>query len=492
MWKNDSYDDNKIKGGKIMMELPEDFLWGGALSNVQAEGGYLEDGKGLNVYDTLQVIPEKGIEPMFCDTKVATDHYHHFKEDIDLMAEMGFKAYRFSVVWSRIHPLGDDEKPNEKGLDYYEEMVDYLLEKGIEPVVSLVHFDMPDHLFREYNGFLSKKVIDFYDKHVQCVAKRLKGKVKYWITYNEINLAPYQSDLVAGAKRPQEMSRSDMFVQLTINTQVAHAKAVQTIKKEDPNAWVGGMVGHAPFYPLTCKSEDIIATDFKNKMHNYLPFDIMTTGQLPTYFKNFIKQRGIIYDYSIKDQTLVQESSKQLDYLAFSYYRSNVQSSFADIEDLIELEDAILFDRRNIKNPHYKANEWGWQIDSEGLRYSLLDFYHRYHKPLFIVENGIGIDEKLIDGHVYDDERIAYYQKHITSLKRAVIHDGVDLMGYLAWSPIDFLSSHKEIRKRYGFVYVNRDFKNLLDLKRYPKKSFYWYKKTIQTNGKNLENNIKY
>lgn len=472
--------------------MKRDFLWGAALSNVQAEGTYLEDGKGLNVYDTLVVTPEKGIVPMFCDTAVAADHYHHYKEDIDLMAEMGFKAYRFSVVWSRIHPLGDDEKANEKGLDFYESMVDYLLEKGIEPVVSLVHFDMPDYLLREYNGFLNKKVIDFYAKHVEVVVNRLKGKVKYWLTYNEINLAPYQSDLVAGAYRPEDMSMTEMFAQLSINTAIAHARAVEVIKRIDSNAWVGGMIGHAPFYPLTCKSEDIIAADFKNKMHNYLPFDIMTSGELPDYFLNFIKQRHIHIDYKEREQKVVLESSQKLDYLAFSYYRSGVQSSFDHIEDFIDLEDAILFDHRNLKNPNYTANEWGWQIDAEGLRYSLIDLYHRYHKPLFIVENGIGIDEKLDNGKVYDDERIEYYQKHITSLKCAVEHDGVDLMGYLAWSPIDFLSSHKEMRKRYGFVYVNRGFEDLLDLARYKKKSFYWYKKVIATNGENLQNDIEY
>ena len=472
--------------------MKQDFLWGGALSNVQAEGGYLEDGKGLNVYDTLVVTPEKGIEPMFCDTAVATDHYHHYKEDIDLMAEMGFKAYRFSVVWSRVNPLGDEDIPNEKGLAFYEEMVDYLLEKGIEPVVSLVHFDMPDHLLREYNGFLNKKVIDFYAKHVEFVVNRLKGKVKYWITYNEINLAPYQSDLVAGAYQPENMSREEMFAQLTVNTQIAHAKAVEAIKSIDPLAQVGGMIGHAPFYPLTCKSEDIIAADFKNKMHNYLPFDIMTSGKLSVYFENFMKVRHIEIEFNDDERKVVESSSQKLDYLAFSYYRSNVQSSFDDINDPVELENAILFDSRGIKNPYYAANEWGWQIDEEGLRYSLIDLYQRYRKPLFVVENGIGIDEKMVNGKVYDDERISYYQKHISSMKTAVEHDGVDLMGYLAWSPIDFLSSHKEIRKRYGFVYVNRDFKDLLDLKRYPKKSFYWYQKVIQSNGEDLENNMNY
>lgn len=475
-----------------MKGLPKDFLWGGALSNVQAEGGYLEDGKGLNVYDTLVVTPEKGITPMFCDTKVATDHYHHYQEDIDLMAKMGFKAYRFSVVWSRIHPQGNDEKPNEAGLAYYEKMVDYLLVKGIEPVVSLVHFDMPDHLLREYNGFLNKKVIDFYAQHVASVVERLKGKVKYWITYNEINLAPYQPDLVAGVYKPENMSQSELFAQLTINTQIAHAKAVEVIKEIDPKAQVGGMIGHAPFYPLTCRSEDIIAADFKNKMHNYLPFDIMTSGELPLYFQNFINQRQLHIELNEEEKQTIQKASQKLDYLAFSYYRSHVQKTFDDIEDDLLLKEAILFDQRGLKNPYYQANEWGWQIDSEGLRYSLIDFYQRYHKPLFIVENGIGIDEKMENGKIYDDERISYYQKHIASFKRAVEDDGVDLMGYLAWSPIDFLSSHKEIRKRYGFVYVNRDFQDLLDLKRYPKKSFYWYQKVIQTHGEDLDNDIDY
>ena len=472
--------------------MKKDFLWGAALSNVQAEGGYLEDGKGLNVYDTLVVTPEKGIAPMFCDTAVATDHYHHYKEDIDLMAEMGFKAYRFSVVWSRIHPMGDDEQPNEKGLAYYEDMIDYLLEKGIEPVVSLVHFDMPDHLLREYNGFLNKKVIDLYAKHVETVVTRMKGKVKYWLTYNEINLAPYQSDLVAGAYRPEGMSQNELFSQLTINTQIAHARAVEVIKRVDPQAWVGGMVNYCPIQAATSRSEDIIIAKFAHKFQNYLAFDIMTNGELPDYFENFMKNRNIHVELSDDERKVIKESSQKVDYLAFSYYRSNVQASFKDIKDLNELEDAVLFDTRGLKNPHYDANEWGWQIDEEGLRYSLIDLYQRYHKPLFIVENGIGIDEKLENGKVYDDERIVYYQKHINSVKRAVEHDGVDLLGYLAWSPIDFLSSHKEIRKRYGFVYVNRDFDDLLDLKRYKKKSFYWYQKVIKTNGEDLKNDIEY
>ena len=475
-------------------KLSKEFLWGAALSNVQAEGGYLSGGKGLNVYDTLTVTPEPGIPPMFCDTSVASDHYHRYKEDIAHMKEMGFKAYRFSVVWSRVQPLGDEAQPNEEGLDFYESMIDALLEAGIEPVVSLVHFDMPDHLRVKYNGFMSKEVIDFYAKHVGDVVERLKGKVKYWITYNEINLVSGLPYLVAGCTQPEGMSEGAFFSQLTFNAAVAHAKAVQVIKEKDPRAWVAGMLGHAPFNPRTTRSEDLWAAQFKNKMHNYLPLDIMTSGELPLYFQNYMQKRGVELQASEAEHKVIFESSKKLDYLALSYYRTNVAGIFDELPygDVTAQEDAIMSDERRLKNPHYDANEWGWNKDPEGLRLALLEMYERYKLPLFIVENGIGIDEELIDGKVYDDERIEYYQMHIESIKRSVEEDGVDVMGYLAWSPIDFLSSHKEMRKRYGFLYVNRTTDDLKDLDRYKKKSFYWYKQVISSNGDNLENDLDY
>ncbi len=475
-------------------EFPANFLWGGALSNVQAEGGYLEEDKGLNVYDTLGVVPEPGVKSQYSTTEVATDHYHHYRKDIDLMAKMGYQAYRFSVVWSRIHPTGVETTPNQSGLDYYEDMVDYLLEKGIEPVVSLVHFDMPDYLAKTYNGFMSRVVIGFYEHHVEAVVSRLKGKVKYWITYNEINLAPYHPALVAGATIPEKMSKTEFFGQLTFNTQLAHAKAVLKIKAIDPQAQVGGMLGHAPFYPLTCKSDDILAADFKNKFHNYLAFDIMTTGKFPNYFKNFLAKRNIALAGQPQDYQTIKQAASMLDYLAFSYYRSSVVSALdSTLEaDITAQEDGLLFDTRSLTNPYYPTNEWGWQIDPQGLRYSLIDFYDRYHLPLFIVENGIGIDEKMVDGKINDDVRIAYHQDHLIEVKKAISEDGVPVMGYLAWSPIDFLSSHKEIRKRYGFVYVNRTFDDLKDLKRYPKKSFYWYQKVIKSQGRDLENDLDY
>ena len=431
---------------------------------------------------------EIGYEPVNTETFVRRIPFYFYTWDGDINSDRGCGDIEniFRHVWIGI-------KTGEISVEsIYQDFEFMFYEKGIEPVVSLVHFDMPDHLLKKYNGFLNKDVIDFYAKHVESVVQRLKGKVKYWITYNEINLAYGMGDLVAGAVLPEGMTKSEMYVQLSVNVQIAHARAVEVIKRIDPEAKVGGMIGHAPFYPLTCKSEDIMAADFKNKLHNYFAFDTMCFGELPQYFIQYALNRNISYDFNENEKEVIKTASQKLDYLAFSYYRSNVQSSFEGIEDTNELEDAILFDERNMKNPYYTANEWGWQIDAEGLRYSLVDFYSRYHKPLFIVENGIGIDEHLVDGKVYDDVRIDYYQKHISAVKEAVDHDGVDLMGYLAWSPIDFLSSHKEIRKRYGFVYVNRDFEDLKDLNRYKKKSFYWYQKCIATNGEDLENNIEY
>ena len=471
--------------------MKSDFLWGAATSNVQSEGAYLEDGKGLNVYDTLVVTPEPGIAPMFCDTSVATDHYHHWKEDIDLMAEMGFKAYRFSIVWSRINPLGDDD-PNEKGLAFYEQMIDYLNEKGIEPVVSLVHFDMQDHLMRKYNGFLNKQVIEFFDRHVEVIVRRMKGKVRYWLTYNEINYCIGMPDLVAGVIKPQDMTEAELISQLNTNVLIAHSRALETIKRIDSEAKVGGMIGTAPSFPLNCTSQDMLAAKFKNQMQNYLMFDVMTTGEFPPYFANYMKQRNITVDYSEEEQAVVRSASRKIDFLAFSYYQSAVCADKPEIKDTVEKQDALIREKRGPRNPNLKANAWGWQIDPEGLRFLLNDFYDRYKKPLFIVENGIGRDEELVDGKVYDDERISYHAAHIANLKKAVEEDGVDLMGYLAWSPFDFLSSHKEIRKRYGFVYVNRAFDDLLDLKRYRKKSFYWYQKVIRTNGEDLANDIDY
>lgn len=474
-------------------KMKKELLWGAALSNVQAEGGYLEDGKGLNVYDTLEIQFEMG-QNIQSDTSVAADHYHRYKEDIAHMKEMGFTAYRFSIVWSRIHPMGDDGQVNEAGLAYYEEMIDALLEAGIEPVVSLVHFDMPDHLRTAYNGFMDRKVIDFYADHVAVIANRFKDKVKYWITYNEMNTAFHGPRLVAGAEKPADMSDAQFHALLTHHTQLAHAKAVLAIKKANPNAMVAGMDAYASVYPYSCKPQDVQAAHFTDNMMNNLTFDVMVNGEYPSYYLSFLKNRDVNLDIENDDMEMIKNASDLLDYLALSYYQSMVVQAPESSEDLLENQDLLLkTEKRKLFNPYVKANAWGWQIDPLGLRLALETLYERYRKPLFIVENGIGIDDQLTeDQKVYDDERIAYYQGHIQNMLDAIKIDGVDVIGYLAWAPIDFLSSHKEMRKRYGFVYIDRNDDGTGTLTRIPKKSYYWYKKVIASKGEDLENGIMY
>lgn len=473
--------------------MEKKLLWGAALSNVQAEGAYLEDGKGLNVYDTLEINFETG-QNTLSDTSVAADHYHHYKEDIAHMKEMGFTAYRFSIVWSRIHPQGDDGKTNEAGLKYYEDMIDELLKAGIEPVVSLVHFDMPDHLRTQYNGFMSRQVVDFYADHVAVIAKRFKDKVKYWITYNEVNTASYGPRLVAGATKPQDMSDAEFHAILTHHTQLAHAKAVLAIKNENPQAKVSGMDAYCSVYPYSCQPEDVQAARFYDNICNNLTFDIMVNGEYPSYYLTYLKNKDIHITYPQDELDTIKEASQKLDFLSFSYYQSCVIQAPQGVSDPLKVQDMLLYGpKERLTNPYVKANAWGWQIDPMGIRYALDTLYERCHKPLFIVENGIGMDEQLTeDKKVFDDERIAYYQGHIQNMMNAIELDGVEVLGYLAWSPIDFLSSHKEMRKRYGFVFIDRYDDGTGTLKRYPKKSYYWYKKVIASQGKDLANDVEY
>ena len=324
--------------------MNKDFLWGAALSNVQAEGGYLEDGKGLNVYDTLEISFETG-QSTLSDTTVAADHYHHYKEDIAHMKEMGFTAYRFSIVWSRIHPQGDDGKTNEAGLAYYEDMIDELLKAGIEPVVSLVHFDMPDYLRVHYNGFMDRRVVDFYADHVAVVAKRFKDKVKYWITYNEVNTASFGPRLVAGAQQPENMSDAQFHATLTHHTQLAHAKAVLAIKKENPNAMVSGMDAYGSIYPFTCKPEDVQAARFADNMNNNLTFDVMVNGEYPSYYLAYLQNKGVDFNHPQDELDIIKEASQKLDFLAFSYYQSLVVKAPEGIEDPLEVQDYLVLEK---------------------------------------------------------------------------------------------------------------------------------------------------
>lgn len=472
--------------------FPEGFLWGAAVSNVQAEGGYLEGGKSLNVFDTHQTDARdaEGIISRASSTDVASDHYHRYAEDIGLMKQMGLKAYRFTIVWSRTHPNGDDGLINEEGMRFYEDMIDKLLQAGIEPIVSLHHFDMPDHLLRTYNGFYDRRVVDYYVRHVVDIVKRLHRRVKYWIPYNEINLS-FCHPISCGAVRPEGVEQAGFLARILHHALLAHAQAVAAIKAIDREALVGGMVAYTPIYPYSCHPQDMYAADLYQKLHYLMPLDCMCFGDYPYYYKAFLQQRGLPAQWDGEEGAVIREAAQKLDFVALSYYQSaSIRASELNGAPGNFAEEVFLKGKGFVKNPHLGETDWGWQIDPLGLRLALNTLYDRYHKPLFIVENGLALQETAVDEKVYDDRRIVFYREHLQAVRDAAAEDGVPVMGFLAWSAIDFLSSKKEVKKRYGFVYVNRTGEELLDLRRIPKKSFYWYKQVIAANGEQLDYDV--
>lgn len=464
----------------MALTVDPNFLWGGAVSNVQAEGSSQADGKGLNVYDKLVVVPERGQKSQG-STDIASNHYRQFSEDIKLMKEMGYKAYRLSVVWARINPTGIEKTPNQAGLDYYDEMIDQLLAAGIQPVLSLVHFDMPAYLSEHYNGFLSNEVVDFYLMHVHQVVDYFKDKVKYWITYNEINTAPFDSMsyLVAGAKRPATMSKAQFFHNIIYNTQRASATAMTIIRKAAPAAKISGMITVNEVRAKRNAPTDRFAAHLHNEFNVDLYGDLMCNGYYPKFYKRFLTLNGI--DFSKDDLTINVEAAKTMDFIAISCYQTRVVETETSA-DSIEAINKLIFDTPTEQNPDLPASHWGWTVDPMGFREELDHMYQRYHKPIFVVENGIGLQEGATQEATLDDtERINYHKGYIRNMIDAINLDGVDVIGYLAWSPIDILSSHKEMGKRYGFIYIApmKDGK----MERIPKKSFYWYQKVTKSNG---------
>ena len=461
--------------------LDQEFMWGGAVSNVQAEGSAHAGGKGPNVYDELVVVPEEG-QTSEDDVDVASNHYRQFREDIALMKEMGFKAYRFSIVWSRIHPTGEEGAPNAEGLAYYDEMVDALIEAGITPVASLVHFDMPANLSRKYNGFLSRETVDLYVRHVEQVVEHFKDRVSWWITYNELNTAPFDSMayLVAGARRPEGMSKPHFFHDIFYNTMLASARATNIIKHAIPHAHVSGMMTLNMVFAERNNSNDRLASHITNEFNFGLYADVLTRGAYPAFYRRWLELNGI--DAAQDDMTEMSIAAQNADYLPVSLYQTRTicfDRAPRSVEDINE----ILFDTPSHTNPELGASVWGWTIDPVGFRQELNWLYQRSgERPIFVVENGIGLPEgETEDETLADDERIAYHREYLQNLIDAVALDGVNVIGYLAWSPIDILSSHREMRKRYGFIYIAPMEDGVM--RRIPKKSFAWYREVIASRG---------
>lgn len=466
------------------MKFPKEFLWGGATAANQCEGAWNEDGKGASIQDYMphgimqgpsEVIDEHNLKLK------GIDLYHHYKEDIALFAEMGFKVYRLSIAWSRIFPNGDDEKPNEKGLEFYDNVFDECKKYGIEPLVTLSHYETPYHLAKKYDGWKSRDLIGFYEKYVRTVFTRYKGKVHYWITFNEINSIWHFPLMGAGILTPKNLLNAQDLYQAAHHELVASALATKIGHEIDSENKIGCMVLGLTSYPRTCNPDDVIATMEESK-RGYFFTDIHMRGYYPSYALKMMEKEGVVLDATDEDLEILKNTC---DFLSFSYYMSKCIASNPE-----QYEKGKGNLTTGVKNPYLQESQWGWQIDPKGLRYLLNTYYDRYQKPLFIVENGLGAKDTLLseekDGYwVEDDYRIQYMNDHLAQVSKAIEDDGVEVMGYTSWGCIDLISaSTAEMKKRYGFIYVDRNNDGTGTFKRYKKKSFYWYKNVIETNGK--------
>lgn len=466
--------------------FPKDFLWGGAVAANQLEGAYDEDGKGLSIQDVLPrgIKGPRSAVPTQDNMKlVGIDFYHRYKEDVKLFAEMGFKVFRTSIAWSRIFPKGDEEEPNEKGLQFYDDLFDECRKYGMELLVTISHYETPLHLAEEYDGWINPRMIEFYKRYVTVIFQRYKDKVKYWLTFNEINSILESPFMSGGINTPKEKLTQDQLYQAIHHELVASAWATKIGHEINPDFQIGCMILSMPVYPLTPSPDDVIAAmeqDHKNMMFA----DVHMRGYYPGYALRYFRENRIHLMITEEDREILKNTA---DFISFSYYVSVCATG--DEKKNIRGEGNLL---GGVPNPFLEASEWGWQIDPKGLRYVLNMLWDRYQKPLFIVENGLGaVDELVKDENgnltVEDDYRIDYLRDHIRQMKEAV-EDGVQLMGYTTWGCIDLVSaSSAELKKRYGFIYVDRHDDGSGTLERYRKKSFYWYKRVIQSNGENLD-----
>lgn len=455
--------------------LPDNFLWGNSVSSMQTEGAWNEGGKGRSVYDIREAKENTS------DWKVATDSYHRYEEDFDLMKEMGMNCYRFQISWSRVIPSGDGEI-NQEGLAFYDRFIDALLDRDIEPMICLYHFDMPLHLAENYDGFLSRHVVDAFERYGKLLVDRYKEKVKYWITFNEQNIFGMERAAfrIAGVMN-EEYSEKKLY-QIQHNTMVAHARIANYIHETAPKCEIGGMITYSPWYPSSSKPKDIFTAQVMDDFLNQLYLYTFTYGEYPAFFTTYLEENDWVPKMEESDLTEISQMTS--DWLAFSYYASNVVESDILSEDLPVSSYGV----GRTENPFLDRTEWDWQIDPLAFRLMMRDMYTRYRLPLFPIENGIGVIEELPEnGLIEDNYRIAYHREHIQAMKDAILKDGVKCLGYLGWGLIDILSSQGDMRKRYGMVYVNRENHDLKDLKRIPKKSFYWMKQVTSTNGDNLE-----
>ena len=486
-----------------MTRFPKDFLWGGATAANQMEGAWNVAGKGMSVADVCRLKPGADQKNMSQHWNISSqdivearesedteyypkrhgiDFYHHYKEDIKLFAEMGFTVYRMSIAWSRIFPNGDEETPNEAGLQFYDEVFDELAKYGIEPLVTISHYEQPLYFAEKYDGWASRKSIEFFTRYVEALCQRYKNKVKYWITFNEIDSIirhPFMSGGLIRDHFQTEQDYQQAIYQAMHHQFVASALATKICRKWIPEAQVGCMITKQTYYPLTAKPEDVLMAQLDAR-ELFAFSDTQVFGEYPAYLWTKYQNEGI--QLAIGEDDLAIMKKYVVDFVSFSYYSSSCSAFDKSGLDINEGNTAT-----TIKNPYLTTTDWGWQIDPIGMRISLIELYDRYRKPLFVVENGLGAKDQLVDGQVKDDYRISYMNDHILQISKAINEDGVEVLGYTSWGCIDVISnSTNQMEKRYGFIYVDIDDFGHGTYQRYKKASFQWYKELIAANGETL------
>ncbi|QGH36898.1 6-phospho-beta-glucosidase [Gracilibacillus salitolerans] len=474
-------------------EFPKNFLWGGATAANQIEGGFHEGNKGLNIADVLpggkgrlNILKEPGFnfevntEKYTYPNHEAIDFYHRYKEDIALFAEMGFKVFRMSIAWTRIFPNGNETVPNEEGLAFYDRVFDELHKHNIEPVVTISHYEMPVNLVKNYGGWRSREVVTFFERYAKTILERYKNKVKYWMTFNEINSGLIMPIMGLGFSIQKEEDKYTPTFQAFHHQFVASSLAVKACHEIIPDAQIGCMILYAPVYPYDANPDNVMHALQEERLFNYYCADVQVRGEYPAFMTRYFKENNIKLDIKEGDLDLIKEHT--VDYIGFSYYMSRTEKK--EKADEKQADGNIM---SGVRNPFLKASDWGWEIDPTGLRIALSQLYDRYRVPLFVVENGLGAKDIVEeDGSVHDDYRMDYLRDHIVAMGEA-IEDGVDLMGYTAWGCIDLVSaSTGEMSKRYGFIYVDKEDDGSGTLERSKKKSFFWYQNVIETNGKEL------
>ncbi|MGX7264912.1 6-phospho-beta-glucosidase [Enterococcus crotali] len=470
-----------------MQKFKEDFLWGGALAANQSEGAYLEDGKGRSIIDILPVgtqrkhglkdpnyVMEKDFD--YYPSHRSIDFYHRYKEDIRLLAELGIKCLRTSISWPRIFPNGDETEPNEAGLAFYDAVFDECSKYNIELLVTINHFDTPLNLAQKYGGWQNQQLILFYKRYCQVLFERYHKKVRYWITFNEINMILRNPFLAGGIVKSGGKLEKETIFQAAHHQLVASAEATKLAKAIDPTMQIGCMLAAGSVYPYTCNPKDIQAAVERSR-EQYFFIDVQVNGRYPYFAQRYFEEHDIQLAISKEETTLLAENT--VDFVAFSYYTSRLETVDSELRKNLIEGNAMA----SIRNPYLKDAGWGRQIDPLGFRITINEIYQRYQRPLFIVENGLGVEDTFDEGTIHDPYRIAYFRSHIEQMAEAV-KDGVDLIGYTTWGCIDLISAGTgEMKKRYGFIYVDLDNEGHGSRKRYKKDSFAWYQKVIATNA---------